>query len=78
MIGHHDVDAAGRGLQLLPSLFTIKPVPSMSADELPGLCQRRAPLVRMLEEPLPTIRTRVAERRRRLSQEHSSRQSVGR
>ncbi|MCW3047566.1 MAG: Bacterial regulatory protein arsR family [Solirubrobacterales bacterium] len=38
MIGRHDVDAAGHGLLLLPSLFTIKPVPPMSADELPWLC----------------------------------------
>jgi hypothetical protein len=38
MIGRHDVDAAGRGLLLLPSLFTIKPVPPMSADEPPYLC----------------------------------------
>jgi DNA-binding transcriptional ArsR family regulator len=81
MIGRHDVDAAGHGLLLLPSLFTIKPVPPMSADELPWLCypsrgvgtlwgpaprpdgtvlaellgRPRATLVRMLDEPLPTI-----------------------
>jgi hypothetical protein len=81
MIGRHDVDAAGHGMLLLPSLFTIKPVPPMSADELPWLCypsrgvgtlwgpaprpdatilaallgRPRATLVRMLDEPLPTI-----------------------
>jgi hypothetical protein len=38
MIGRHDVDVAGRGLLLVPSLFAIKPVPPMSADELPWLC----------------------------------------
>jgi DNA-binding transcriptional ArsR family regulator len=38
MIGRHDVDAAGRGLLLIPSLFTFKPVPPMSAEEAPWLC----------------------------------------
>lgn len=81
MIGSHDVDVAGSGLLLLPSLFAIKPVPPMGADEPPSLCypsrgvgtlwgppprpdgtvlasllgQPRATLVRMLDEPLPTI-----------------------
>ena len=81
MIGRHDVDAAGRGMLLIPSLFTIKPVPPMSAEEAPWLCypsrgigtlwapapppddtvlaellgRPRATLVRMLDEPLPTI-----------------------
>jgi hypothetical protein len=81
MIGRHDVDAAGRGMLLLPSLFAIKPVPPMSAEEPPSLAypsrgvgtlwgpaprpdatvlaallgRPRATLIRMLEEPLPTI-----------------------
>jgi hypothetical protein len=38
MIGRWDVDAAGRGLLLIPSLFTFKPVPPMSAEEAPWLC----------------------------------------
>jgi DNA-binding transcriptional ArsR family regulator len=37
MIGRHRVDAAGRGLLLLPSIFAYKPVPPMSPDEPPWL-----------------------------------------
>jgi DNA-binding transcriptional ArsR family regulator len=81
MLGRWDADAAGRGLLLVPSAFTIKPVPPMSAHEPPALSypsrgigtlwapasapddtvlaellgRPRATLVRMLEEPLPTV-----------------------
>jgi DNA-binding transcriptional ArsR family regulator len=37
MLGRWDVDAAGRGLLLAPSVFTVKPVPPMSAHEPPAL-----------------------------------------
>ncbi|MCF3129642.1 ArsR/SmtB family transcription factor [Streptomyces olivochromogenes] len=35
MIGHHQVDASGRGLRLVPSLFAHKPAPPISAAEAP-------------------------------------------
>ncbi|MBZ4321430.1 ArsR/SmtB family transcription factor [Streptomyces huiliensis] len=37
MIGHHRVDASGRGLPLVPSLFAYKPVPPLGADRPPVL-----------------------------------------
>lgn len=37
MLSKHDVDAAGRGLLLLPSIFAYKPVPPLSALEAPWL-----------------------------------------
>jgi hypothetical protein len=37
MIGDHHVDAAGRGLLLIPSIFAHKPAPPVSADEAPSL-----------------------------------------
>ncbi|MFG1664677.1 ArsR/SmtB family transcription factor [Streptomyces sp. Y7] len=37
MIGRHEVDGAGRGLRLVPSLFAHKPAPPVSADEPPML-----------------------------------------
>lgn len=37
MLGQHDVDAAGRGLLLIPSLFASKPVPPLSPEEPPWL-----------------------------------------
>ncbi|MCX5197158.1 helix-turn-helix domain-containing protein [Streptomyces sp. NBC_00249] len=37
MIGHHHVEAHGRGLLLVPSVFAHKPAPPVSADEPPFL-----------------------------------------
>jgi len=37
MLSEHEVDAAGRGLLLLPSIFAYKPVPPLSALEAPWL-----------------------------------------
>jgi DNA-binding transcriptional ArsR family regulator len=37
MISEHTVAAAGRGLLLMPSIFAVKPVPPMLADEPPSL-----------------------------------------
>lgn len=81
MISEHTVRAAGRGLQLMPSIFAVKPAPPLVPDEPPALTYpsrgiatlwappmpgrstalasligvRRAELVEMLAEPLPTI-----------------------
>jgi hypothetical protein len=37
MIGRHDVDGAGRGLRLIPSLFVHKPAPPVGAEQPPKL-----------------------------------------
>ncbi|RJL30063.1 ArsR/SmtB family transcription factor [Bailinhaonella thermotolerans] len=37
MLGRHHVTAAGRGLLLIPSVFTYKPVPPYSPDEPPSI-----------------------------------------
>ncbi|RAG80557.1 transcriptional regulator [Streptacidiphilus pinicola] len=37
MIGHHEVAAAGRGLLLMPSVFSHKPAPPVSPHEAPSL-----------------------------------------
>ncbi|MGW5618715.1 ArsR family transcriptional regulator [Streptomyces sp. NPDC003877] len=37
MRGHHHVDASGRGLRLVPSVFAHQPAPPVSADEPPML-----------------------------------------
>jgi hypothetical protein len=37
MISHHRVEAAGRGLLLMPSVFAHKPAPPVSPDEAPSL-----------------------------------------
>jgi DNA-binding transcriptional ArsR family regulator len=81
MIGRHTVEAAGRGLLLIPSLFAYKPVPPVSAEDPPSLAYPsrgvgtvwappretdptaldallgvpRARLLRLLDEPLPTV-----------------------
>lgn len=81
MLGRHDVDADGRGLLLIPSLFASKPVPPLSPEEAPWLIypsrgigtlwlaesmetettlvalvgRPRAQLLRLLDEPAPTI-----------------------
>ncbi|MFL6076572.1 MAG: ArsR family transcriptional regulator [Mycobacteriales bacterium] len=81
MLGRYRTEAAGRGLLLIPSVFTYKPIPPLSADEPPYLTYPsrgiatlwapppepddtalaallgapRATLLRLLEEPMPTV-----------------------
>jgi DNA-binding transcriptional ArsR family regulator len=55
MISEHTVRAAGRGLLLMPSIFAVKPVPPMIADEPPSLAYPSRGLGTLWAPPPPRV-----------------------
>ena len=53
MISEHTVKAAGRGLLLMPSIFTVKPVPPLVPDEPPSLAYPSRGIATLWAPPLP-------------------------
>jgi DNA-binding transcriptional ArsR family regulator len=60
MISEHTVAAAGRGLLLMPSIFAVKPVPPMIADEPPSLAYPSRGVATLWAPPPPRPSEAVA------------------
>lgn len=60
MISEHTVKAAGRGLQLMPSIFAVKPAPPLVPEEPPALTYPSRGIATLWAPPPPGPRTELA------------------
>jgi DNA-binding transcriptional ArsR family regulator len=60
MISEHTVKAAGRGLQLMPSIFAVKPAPPLVAEEPPALSYPSRGIATLWAPPPPAPNTALA------------------